>query len=193
MNNAKITEKKLKIIGTQKYINANTGEVEDFQVTSFQDRDFNFTKVWLNSILQTLDMLGNKKTKVAYHIIDNLNKDNQYIGSQRQIADRSNTSLRTVSATIKTLLNADFLRLYAPSVYCVNPDVLFKGGRTARLNILQQYNTVEKSEISDFEKIANLEKIIANAQETIQKLKYKNNPSFDTKCQKSYGVTFVKK
>lgn len=174
MRNEKITSKKVKVIGTQQYINANTGELEEMQVTSLQDRDFNFTKVWLNSILQTLDMLGNQKTKVAYHIIDNLNKENQYIGTQRQIAERTGISIKTVSVTVKALLNADFLRIVNSGVYCVNPDVLFKGSRSARLNVLQQYNTVEQSQISDEEKIANLEKVITTAQKEIQKLKYKN-------------------
>ncbi|RRD35974.1 winged helix-turn-helix transcriptional regulator [Leptotrichia sp. OH3620_COT-345] len=176
MKNEKITSKKVKVLGTQQYINANTGELEDFQVTSLQDRDFNFTKVWLNSILQTLDMLGNQKTKVAYHIIDNLNKENQYIGTQRQIAERVGISLKTVSITVKALLNADFLRNLSNGVYCVNPDVLFKGSRTSRLNVLQQYNTAEKPKVSDEEKIANLEKVIATAQKEIQKLKYKSVP-----------------
>ena len=175
MNNTKVTSKKVKVIGTQQFINASTGEIEDFQVTSYQDRDFNFTKVWLNSILQTLDMLGNQKTKVAYHIIDNLNKDNQYIGTQRQIAERTGISLKTVSVTVKALLVSDFLKTLNNGVYFVNPDVLFKGSRTARLNILHQYNTVEyNSDISDSEKIANLEKVIAKAQDEIQKIKYKS-------------------
>ena len=163
------TSKKVKVIGTQQYINANTGELEDFHVTSLQDRDFNFTKVWLNSILQTLDMLGNQKTKVAYHIIDNLNKENQYIGTQRQIAE--------------ALLNADFLRNLNSGVYCVNPDVLFKGTRPARLNVLQQYNKAEEPSITDIEKIANLEKVIATAQKEIQKIKYKSMTVIKTGTQ----------
>ena len=32
MDNSKITTKKVKVIGTQQYINATTGELEDFQV-----------------------------------------------------------------------------------------------------------------------------------------------------------------
>lgn len=176
MNNSKITEKKVKVLGTQQYINANTGEIEDFQVTSLQDRDFNFTKVWLNSILQALDMLGNKKTKVAYHIIDNLNKENQYIGTQRQIAEKVGVGLNTVNLTLQALIKADFLRCVSNAVYCVNPDILFKGSRSARLNVLQQYNTAEKPEISDEEKISNLEKVIETAQKELQKLKYKSIP-----------------
>lgn len=175
-----ITSKKVKVVGTQQYINANTGEVEDFQVTSLQDRDFNFTKVWLNSILQALDMLGNKKSKVAYHIIDNLNKENQYIGTQRQIAERTKTGLNTVNVTMHALLKADFLRTLSNGVYCINPDILFKGGRTSRLNVLQQYNNAEQPKISDEEKIANLEKVIATAQKEIQKLKYKSVPTTKT-------------
>lgn len=173
LRNEKITSKKVKIIGTQSYINADTGEIENFQVTTLQDRDFNFTKVWLNSILQTLDMLSNKKTKVAYHIIDNLNKENQYIGTQRQIAEKTGIGLNTVNITLQALLQADFLRIVNNGVYCVNPDIIFKGDRKSRLNVLQQYNKAEQPIITDNEKIENLERVIANAQKEIQKLKFK--------------------
>lgn len=176
MRNEKITSKKVKVIGTQQYINADTGEIENFHVTSLQDRDFNFTKVWLNSVLSTLNMLGNKKSKVAYHIIDNLNKENQYIGTQRQIAERAEVGLNTVNTTLNALLKADFLRVVSNGVYCINPDMLFKGNRTTRLNILQQYNKASSPNISDEEKIANLEKVIDTAQKAIQKLKYKAIP-----------------
>jgi hypothetical protein len=36
------TTKKVKVIGTQQYINSNTGETEDFSVVSVEERDFNF-------------------------------------------------------------------------------------------------------------------------------------------------------
>ena len=49
------TSKKVKVIGKEQYINANTGQLEDFQVVSLQDRDFNFHKLWLAHIINSLD------------------------------------------------------------------------------------------------------------------------------------------
>ena len=57
------TEKKVKVIGTQLYINATTGELEEMQVTSIENRDFNFTKVWMKNFIATLELVGNQKSK----------------------------------------------------------------------------------------------------------------------------------
>ena len=37
------TTKRVKVVGTEEYINTRTGELEQMQVTSIEDRDFNFT------------------------------------------------------------------------------------------------------------------------------------------------------
>ena len=138
------TTKKVKVIGREQRINPYTGETEDFEVVSVEDRDFNFHKVWLESIINSMDLLGNKKTRLAFWIIGHLNKDNQLVMTQRQIAEKSGISLRTVALTIKSLLESNFLRKINTGAYCVNPDVLFKGTRTGRMNVLIQYNSLEQ-------------------------------------------------
>ena len=56
------TTKKVKVIGRQDYINVETGELESFDVTRIEDRDFNFTKVWMRNFISALDIVGNQKT-----------------------------------------------------------------------------------------------------------------------------------
>ncbi|WP_430060100.1 replication/maintenance protein RepL, partial [Priestia aryabhattai] len=41
------TRKKIKFSGTQKYINQDTGEIVEMNVTEIEERDANFHKVWL--------------------------------------------------------------------------------------------------------------------------------------------------
>jgi hypothetical protein len=137
------TTKKVKIVGTESYINASTGKMEEFQVVKMEDRDFDFHKVWIHAIIDSLDLIGNKKTKLAFWIVEHLNRDNQLIMTYRQIAEKSGTSLETVNATMKTLLDTNFLRRINQGAYCVNPDVLFKGTRSGRLNVLFQYQKLE--------------------------------------------------
>ena len=74
---AKQTTKKMKIIGQAQYLNMKDGTVEDFQVMSIEDRDFNFHKVWLEHIISSLDLIGNQKTRLAFWIIDHLDKENK--------------------------------------------------------------------------------------------------------------------
>ena len=45
------TTKKVKVIGIRKYINQDSGEIEDFQVVNIEEIDFNFHKIWLNHII----------------------------------------------------------------------------------------------------------------------------------------------
>lgn len=145
------TTKKVKVIGREQYINKETGLLEDFQVVSVEDRDFNFHKVWLESIINSMDLLGNQKTRLAFWIIQHLNKENQLVMTQRQISEKSGISLKTVSVTMKTLLDSNFLRKINGGAYCVNPDVLFKGSRNGRMNVLIQYNSLEQIQKAEAE------------------------------------------
>ena len=143
----KTTSKKVKYKGVQSFINASTGEVQEFVVTDIEDRDFNFTKVWMRNFVNQLEIIGNQKTKICFWIIDNLNKENEIAMTYRQIADATNTSLQTVAITMKELQNSDFLRKVG-TAYRVNPDIVFKGTRNARMGLLNQYRDAPQKEIS---------------------------------------------
>ena len=134
------TRKKIKVIGTKQYLNQDTGEVQDFQVVNIEERDANFHKLWLSHILHSIDLIGNQKTKFAFWILDNLNRDNQLIMTQRKMAKESGMCLQTVSETIKALIESDFLIRINSGVYQVNPEVVFKGGKSDRMNVLIQYS-----------------------------------------------------
>lgn len=164
------TNKKVKYVGTQEFINANTGVIESFNVTGIEERDFNFHKVWMRNFISTLDIVGNQKTKLCFWIIDNLNRENQLLYTYRQIADKSGVSLDTVRITMGILLDSDFLRRQNQGCYIVNPDVVFKGTRNGRLNILNQYQDAERVELSDEEKLANIMKSIETMRKTTDKL-----------------------
>ena len=137
------TIKKVKVIGNQQYINFNTGEIEDFQVTSVEERDFNFTKVWIKNLITTLDLVGNQKTKLAFWIVDNLNRENQLIMTYRQIANKTGISLDTITKTMNILLEANFLKRINQGAYQINPEIIFKGNKNTRLNLLTQYNNLD--------------------------------------------------
>lgn len=173
------TKKKIKCIGTEQYINARTGEIEEMQVTSIEDRDFNFYKIWMRNFIATLDIVGNQKTKLCFWLIDHLDRDNKLIGTYRTIADKSGVGLDTVRITMKILLDADFMRKQQNGVYIVNPDVLYKGSRSGRMNVLNQYNTAERAELTDEEKLSNLmdsiTKLLQQAEVLKEKIANKNS------------------
>lgn len=164
MSDAMNTSKKVKVIGTQSYVNADTGELVEMQVTSVEERDFNFSKVWMRSFLTTLDLVGNAKTKTAYWIIDNLDRENQLTYTYRQIADAMGVSLDTVNATMKALLQADFLRRKNQGCYIVNPNVIFKGTRSGRMNVLTQFGALTKDKPAEITPQEKYDQLVSSAQ-----------------------------
>lgn len=169
------TTKKIKFVGTETFINAKTGEIEEFQVQDIAERDFNFTKVWMRQFVQTLDMLGNQKTKIALWICDNVNRENQIIATYRKIADNTQTSLETVRITMAILQEADFIKKVGHGVYMINADVLFKGTRSNRLNIASIYHELgdDAPKLTDQQKADRLRKSIAELQTQLDLLEKK--------------------
>lgn len=166
------THKKVKYSGIQGYINADTGEYKEMYVTDVEDRDFNFSKVWMKNFLLAMDIVGNQKTKVAFWIIDHA-KGNMVIGTQRELAEEIGVSIQTLNSTFKLLMDADFLRRKQSGVYVINPDLVFKGTRQARLNILSEYHKAEYVPLTDEEKLKNLSESIKELQKKAEALEEK--------------------
>lgn len=172
------TSKKTKYVGTETFVNAETGELIDMQVMSVEERDFNFHKVWMRNFVSTLAMVGNQKTKLAFWIIDHLDKENKLSMTYRQIADATGMSLETVRLTMTILLDGNFLRRINMGSYIVNPDIMYKGSRTGRLNVLTQFSQAERvkaPEMTREEKMDNIRASIATLQTQLQRLQEETN------------------
>lgn len=149
---SKTHSKKVKVVGSADYLNPRTGEIENFQVIRMEDRDFNFHKIWLSAIINSLDIIGNQKTRLAFWIIEHLDSNNQLVMTQRQISKKSGISLRTVTDTLGILQDSKFLQRINVGAYRVNPDVLFKGNHGHRLSILLQYQQTNEDNRKDSDK-----------------------------------------
>ena len=139
------TRKKVKVIGTETYIKQDTGEIAEMQVVKIEERDANFHKLWLGHILQSIDLIGNQKLNLRFGywttwiaiISLSWHKENRW---------KIGMSTKTVSTTIKALVESNFLNKINSGAYRVNPDVLFKGGKDNRLNVLF-YSTEMKKQL----------------------------------------------
>ncbi|MGV2469844.1 replication/maintenance protein RepL, partial [Bacillus subtilis] len=130
----KQTFKKTKVVGKQTYINQTTGEVVDMNVVETTFSDFNFEKIWLSHLLQALDCLGSKKIKVVSWLLEIKDSKNTVIATQRKIAIGCDVSLQTVVDVMKVLLTSDVIRMEQQGVYILNPEVIFKGDKSKRMN-----------------------------------------------------------
>ena len=164
---------KTRVIGTQQYVNVNTGELREMQVieSTEDNKDFNFHKLFMRDFIRAIDIVSNKKTKICYWIIDNINKDNQLLYSYRQISEITGISYSVVAETVKALLDADYLRKHG-KVLIVNPDIIFKGSAIRRANILHTYSQAERGdEQADLQvRISNLQNTIAGLNKQLEGL-----------------------
>src|SRR5699024_3084302 len=133
----------VKFLGTKEFIDASTGEKETMQVTNIEERDANFHKIWLGHMLESLDMIGNQKIRVAMFIIENINKENELIMTYRVITETTNTSLQTDVETMKEIQKSNLISKRRNGYDRVNPDVNFKGRRNDRMYVSLRYSKGE--------------------------------------------------
>lgn len=179
MAKTKQAKARQKIIGTQEYINHDTGEIVEMQVIQedVPEKDSGFYKLYMRDFVRTLELVANKKEKVCYWIIDHLSKDNMLIYTYHQMAEEIGVSYDTVASTMKILLDADFLRKHHLGLYIVNPNIIFKGSRSRRLNVLHTYSTSDSGD-----KVADTELRLKNLDETIASLQKKRD-SLAKQCE----------
>jgi predicted transcriptional regulator len=135
------TTKRTKVIGSQEYINSETGEIQTFEVVSLEDRDFNFDKIWIAHILSAIDEISNAKIKVLFYLFSLKRNphDNIIAITIDEICKGSLVSKPTVIKSLKILEKHDIIKRKTGRIM-INPDILFKGGNKHRMNVLLQYN-----------------------------------------------------
>ena len=136
------------------YVPNEFGELDPVEATvvdeSYEEEvDIDFDKIWLASVLEALEQVGNKKFTVAHYILKNRDRNSNYlIQTQREIAEKCGVSLQTVSTTLRALEDADLI-VGKSGIYQVNPDKLAYGENPKRMAILRVYRqTKEKKEKS---------------------------------------------
>lgn len=135
------TSKKQKFVGQKELVDPSTGEIIPMMLNVIEDRDFNFHKVWLQHLVNSLDDISNQRLRLAFWIVDNLDSENKLVMTQRAIAAKSGMSLKTVSRTLMALQSGDkpFLQKINSGAYRVNPDVIWKGSYKNRMGVIFEY------------------------------------------------------
>ena len=139
------TAKKQKFVGVKVLVDPDTGEAYPIQMNRIENRDFNFHKVWLQHLVNSLDGISNQRLRLAFWIIDHLDKENKLVMTQRAISAESGMSLNTVIRTMKALQEGDppFLQKINSGAYRVNPNVIWKGSYSNRMGIVYEYSGKE--------------------------------------------------
>ena len=151
------TSKKQKFVASRVVIDEATGERIPAQLTTIEDRDFNFHKVWLQHLVNSLDDIANQRLRLAFWIIDHLDSENKLVITQRRLAEESGMSINTVIRTMKALQAGEkpFLQKINSGAYRVNPDVIWIGSYGSRMAVIYDYNKTQNEKQANDETLPN--------------------------------------
>ncbi len=125
-------------IGRKKVADIETGAISEVNQFEVSDVDFNFNKIWLGHLLDTLDIIGNKKVQIMNYLLEHRNvSNNEIYVTQRIISKDLNCALQTVSDTFNLLQTTNTMRKIRNGVYVLNPDIIWIGSN-AEFNIWQR-------------------------------------------------------
>lgn len=142
------TTKKQKFVGYKDLVDPTTGEHYPMQMHVLEDRDFDFHKVWLAHLVQSLDDISNQRLRLAFWIIDHLDRENKLVMTQRAIAQQTGMSTNTVTRTMRALQTGEppFLQKINSGAYRVNPEIIFKGSHSNRMGVCWEYITTASTQ-----------------------------------------------
>lgn len=107
-----------------------------------------FYRVWLSDLLYHLNLISNsRQMDVLFYILDNVNSDNLFIGTNRAIAEATKASTKTVNIIIKKMIEADLMSMKQRGVYMVKPTLLMKGDNVRKHRLTIEYENIKREGI----------------------------------------------
>lgn len=125
--------------GQRTLVDQDSGEIIDAQVVLKTVGDAGFHKIWLHEILDLVDEVGNAKMQVLLWVLSQADAQNRVFATQKEIAEATNTSLKTVQRLMSSLAAANVITEVRRSVWRLNPSVIFKGDHNKRMAVLVKY------------------------------------------------------
>ena len=125
--------------GLKRYQDLDTGEIiEASEIIKKVERN-GFMITYLSAIINLIDNLGNKKMQVVKYILKNMEKSNNtLIITSRELAEKSGTSLQTVTDTLKTLEDAGIIKRRTGAIM-IHSDLIHRGSANKEKALLTRF------------------------------------------------------
>lgn len=125
--------------GLKRYQDLDTGEIiEASEVIKKVERN-GFMITYLSAIINLIDSLGNKKMQIVKYILKNMEKSNNtLIITSRELAEKSGTSLQTVTDTLKTLEDAGIIKRKTGAIM-IHSDLIHRGSSNKEKALLTKF------------------------------------------------------
>ena len=133
------------ILQPLRVLDTKTGEFFDVEQTLAECPDLGFEKIWTKKLLNCIN-IKSAKMKIVEYILCNRNRnDNGVIFTLDEIKEKTGVGKTYASSHIKELIKDDFItRGKTRSHYFVNPDLIWRGQPTTRVQALNIYRKYKK-------------------------------------------------
>ena len=130
--------------GSQRLIDEQSGEVIEVDKLYRKKTSGSFHKAYIIQLISMMDMIGGQKFKVVNYILDNIHwSNNTLMGTTREIAKATNTSLQTVTITLKTLEEGNIIKRRTGALM-LNPELLMRGDDQKQKYLLLEFGQFEQ-------------------------------------------------
>jgi hypothetical protein len=138
------TTQKFKSIGEETYCWSQDDQTEIVRVQQIvvEDKDANFEKIWIYNAAEALNALSGKKARVLWYLFRKKDRQNQVLKSGMEISEALHLSYGTVASALSILQKYDVI-CRRTRLITVNPDVIFRGKRDARLRARKEFGEVK--------------------------------------------------
>lgn len=121
------------------WINEKTGErVNATEIIKKIGRN-GFVIAYLSTIVEMLECMGNKKMQVVKHILQNMDYNNVYLTTTREISKKTGISTDTITNTLKILEKHNIITRRVGSLM-VNPKLLHAGSAKKEIALLTRFS-----------------------------------------------------
>lgn len=132
--------------GKRRLQDLDTGEIIEADNLFKETPRSGFMITYLTAIIQLIDSLGNKKMQVVKYILRNMEKStNTLIITTRELASKSNTSIKTVIETLKVLEDAQIITRKTGAIM-IHPELVHRGNNGKEKYLLARFQEWSKDE-----------------------------------------------
>lgn len=133
--------------GQRRLVDTATGEIIDAQVVTKTVGDAGFHKIWLHEILELVDEVGNAKMRVLMWLLSKADAQNQVWATWEEIGKETGVGRRTIARLMAALKEANVITETRRSVWRLNPQIIFKGDYSRRMNVLVKYRDEKQGDL----------------------------------------------
>ena len=123
-------------------LNMSTGETSPLDILHGSDKPDRWDKVYTKNLARMLNCVGDEKMQVVAFLLRKKDTFNGINATMKEIAKGAGVSINTVSRTMKTLQDNDYLHKVRNGMWRLSPRIVCNGKQSIGMATINYYDHV---------------------------------------------------